>query len=110
LLNTVEVLNFVKKINHPFVQLNLDTGILTLNNEKIEQSIKQAFPFLTHFHISEPYLDLVNENGIIAHNKIAKILKKLKYKNYCSIEMKAFSSNNLRNIKRSLSFVSKIYG
>ncbi|GAB4219640.1 MAG: hypothetical protein Fur009_6750 [Candidatus Microgenomates bacterium] len=110
LMNTQETLDFIKKINHPFIQLNLDTGILILNKENLEQSIKSSISYLTHFHISEPYLNIIDEDKFNIHIKIAKILKKIKYKNYCSIEMKSKRKNNLEHIKKTISFISKIYG
>ncbi|GIW65408.1 MAG: hypothetical protein KatS3mg093_387 [Candidatus Parcubacteria bacterium] len=110
LLNTDETLGFIKKINHPFLRLNLDTGILFINKENIEKSIEIAFPYLVHFHISEPYLNLVDENSFIPHKKIAQQLKRLKYSGYYSIEMRALNNKNLENIEKALSFVASIYG
>lgn len=111
LINTDEVVAFIKKINHPYLGINLDSGILTINKENLENSIKKAFPYLFHFHISEKYLETITSNKE-NHIQIAKILKDLKYSHYCSIEMKSQKNKelNFKNIKSSLIFVKKIYG
>jgi sugar phosphate isomerase/epimerase len=109
IMNTDEALDFIEYVNHKNLRLNLDSGILTLNNEDLEKNIKRSLPYLSHFHISEPYLGPVGKKNV-NHLKIASILKKNKYSFYCSIEMKAQSDNNLLTIENALKFVKEIYG
>jgi len=109
IVNTNEALDFIKYVNHPYLRLNLDSGILTLNKEGLEKNIEKSLPYLAHFHISQPYLNPVGKSNV-DHLKIASLLKKNKYSFYCSIEMKAQSENNLLNVKNALEFVKEIYG
>lgn len=109
--NTNEAIKLVTKTNHPHFRLHLDTSTMTINKESYEDSMKNGFSLLKHFHISEPYLEPIRE-GVVGHKNIAAILKKFHYndKKWISIEMR--SSDNISNIERvdkALELVTKIY-
>ena len=53
----------------------MKTQYLT-NNENIEENLKIALPYAEHFHISEPFLELIANNKT-NHEEFAKTLKKL---------------------------------
>jgi sugar phosphate isomerase/epimerase len=99
--NTEETLDLVKKINHENIKLHLDLWTIIANNED-PIIIKKSIPFITHFHISEPYLNLIKDREL--HYLAVKMLNN--YKWYCSIEMK---NTSLDNIEKILILVSKIY-
>ncbi|WP_150270361.1 sugar phosphate isomerase/epimerase family protein [Paenibacillus tepidiphilus] len=108
--NTQQGIELVKEVNHPGFQLHLDTGALILNEENFAESIEASLPYLAHFHISEPYLELVGSGKHNHHHEISKILKGLHYENYISIEMKnAILPSNIESVKRALNFVSELY-
>lgn len=107
--NTKEGVELVKAVNHPGFGIHLDTAALTINEEYIEESLNTAFPYLAHFHISEPYLQKV-QHGKVGHRIIAHELMKLNYKQYISIEMRdGLSDSNLDTVHDSLRFVQEIY-
>lgn len=107
--NTNEAIALIKAINHPNFRLHLDAGALALNNEDYEESIKKGFPYLSHFHISQPYLAPVGK-GVVNHKKIAKILKDLKYEKWVSIEMiNTNTKNSIETIDKTLAFVTSLY-
>lgn len=108
--NTQQGIDLVKEVNHPGFQLHLDTGALILNEENFAESIENSLPYLAHFHISEPYLNLVGSGTHNHHHEISKILKELNYENHISIEMKnALLPSNVESVRRVLDFVSEIY-
>lgn len=98
--NTSETLDFVKYINNPWIKLHLDLWTIVINNEDIS-IFSEAKNYITHFHISEPNLEVIQEREI--HHKLKYLLNW--YDWYCSIEMKWTS---LENIEKSLILISKI--
>jgi pyruvate-formate lyase-activating enzyme len=60
---------------------------MAMNNENIEENLKIALPYAEHFHISEPFLELIT-NDKTNHEEFAKTLKSLNYDKLVSIEMK----------------------
>ncbi|MOA32344.1 Xylose isomerase-like TIM barrel [compost metagenome] len=107
--NTEEAISLVQKVNHPGFQLHLDAGAMELNNEDVYSTIEKAMPYLKHFHISEPYLNLVG-TGQTKHKEMAGVLRTLGYKNWVSIEMKSgLSSSNIQSVEKALAFALKTY-
>ncbi|WIM39757.1 sugar phosphate isomerase/epimerase family protein [Paenibacillus sp. PK4536] len=107
--NTDEAIELIELINHPGIQLHLDAAVMTLNKENYAESLEKASPYLAHFHISEPYLNLIGSENT-DHHAIFNALNKINYKKWISIEMKnGLLDNNIDSVKKSLDFVSKIY-
>lgn len=107
--NTQEAFEFVELVSHEGFRLHLDTGVMQLNNEDIKESIELALPYLSHFHISEPFLDRII-NNTVNHSTISKTLLSVHYDEYISIEMKKHNEeNNIDNIRECLKFVKEIY-
>ena len=105
---TLEGIQIVKDVNSSGFGLHLDSAVMSLNNEDIQDSISKAIPYMKHFHISEPFLEpIINKK--VDHEKISKILKNKNYDRWVSIEMKKTKSNNLDIIESSLSFISDLY-
>lgn len=100
--STEETLEFVKLINNPWIKLHLDLWTIIENNEPLDL-INKCIPYISHFHISEPFLEPLKERDI--NNKIKDVLWWFVW--FYSIEMKWTS---IDNIKKSLFYVSKIYG
>ena len=101
LLDTFETLDFVKLVNNPWIKLHLDLWTIISNNENISK-LKWVEKYITHFHISEPYLEIIKNRD--EHKKIIEILKN--YNWYYSIEMKW---TNIENIEKTLKLISNIY-
>ena len=100
--STEETLKFVKLINNPWIKLHLDLWTVIENKEPIDL-ISKCIPYISHFHISEPFLEPIQEREI--NKEIRDVLWWFDW--FCSIEMKWTS---IENIEKSLSYVSKIYG
>lgn len=99
--NTKETLDFVKNLNNPWIKLHLDLWTTIINNEDLN-IIKEVKNHITHFHISEPNLEVIKERK--EHKKINELLNW--YDWYYSIEMKW---TTIENIEKSLILVSNIY-
>ncbi|BCJ87792.1 sugar phosphate isomerase/epimerase family protein [Effusibacillus dendaii] len=110
-INTsLQGLELVKEVNSPGFGLHLDSAAMILNGEDYYSTLEKCLPFLNHFHISEPYLQLVGERQD-EHLKIAEALKSLGYRNWVSIEMKSgLSDSNFSSVRSAIEFVVKTYG
>ncbi|WP_341348644.1 sugar phosphate isomerase/epimerase family protein [Paenibacillus sp. FSL H3-0469] len=107
--NTSDAVSLVREVANPSFKLHLDSGALILNEENIFAAIEEGFPYLNHFHISEPYLNLIGLNPT-SHVKIAHALKTLGYSNWVSIEMKDnLLNNNVESVEKALSYAMAIY-
>lgn len=100
-LNTTEeTVEFVHQVPSKGLKVNLDLGVVIHNNEDISL-IAELGDLINHVHISEPYLEAIQERDI--HKDFLKILKALNYKNYISIEMK--NNGNLEEVKQSMLYL-----
>jgi D-psicose/D-tagatose/L-ribulose 3-epimerase len=105
--STLDGLQFVKDINHQAIKLQIDTGTMILNKEDPYETLKACLPYIGHFHISEPYLELIGKND---HSEISHALKKLNYDGWVSIEMKNnLTSDNLLSVRQALGYVTQTY-
>ncbi|MDQ0890931.1 D-psicose/D-tagatose/L-ribulose 3-epimerase [Paenibacillus sp. V4I9] len=107
LTETLEALKFVQEVNHPGMKLQIDTGTMFINKEEPRDILERCLPYIGHFHISEPHLNLVGNHD---HTFIADCLKDLNYEGWVSIEMKnnALESDTIA-VKAALEFVTKTY-
>lgn len=105
-----EGVELVKQVDHPGFRLHLDAAAMTLNGENYTKTIEAGFPWLHHFHASEPFLGLVGA-GDTKHAEIAPVLRSLGYQGWVSIEMKnGLVTPNTQAVKQALETVTKIYG
>ncbi|CAH0121695.1 hypothetical protein PAE9249_04228 [Paenibacillus sp. CECT 9249] len=109
IMNADEGIALIREVNHPGFGLHLDAAQMTLSEENYFAIIEKSFPYIKHFHISEPYLDLIGSTET-NHEEISRCLEMLHYDNWVSIEMKNnVMPSNLDSVKRALEYVSNIY-
>lgn len=107
--NTDEAIELVVDVNSKGFRLHIDSAVMAMNSEDIEKNLKKALPCTEHFHISEPFLELITNNKT-NHKDFAKTLKNLNYNKWVSIEMKnGVMDSNVEAVEKSLEFISKIY-
>ena len=107
--NTKEGILLIKKVNHLHFRLHLDSGALTINQENYVTAIENAFPYLKHFHISERALKPIGTTDV-DHKTISKVLNKLQFDQWLSIEMRRNEMNtNSQTINETLKFVADVY-
>lgn len=106
--NTDEAIELVKAVNSKGFRFHFDSAVAYMNNENLEKSIKEALPYMAHFHISSPFLESILNTKEL-HENLARIIKDSSYKHFLSIEMREQENKNLDNIKRSLEYVASLY-
>ena len=106
---TGEGIDLVSEVGHPGFRLHIDAGVMTLNGEKYEESLEEAFKYMEHFHVSEPYLHKIG-SGKTEHDRIAYCLKSLNYGKLVSIEMRdGLEESNIAVVTDSLQYVIERY-
>lgn len=101
---TNQALDFVKECNVEGLKVNFDLGTVIYNQENLAV-LENNLKWINHFHISEPYLEAIEHRSL--HEELASILRKEKYKNYISIEMKAGSE--LEKIKAIIEYTQDVF-
>ncbi len=101
---TTQALNFVKACNVEGLKVNFDLGTVIYNKENLS-ILENNLKWINHIHISEPYLEVIQKRSL--HEELASILRKEKYTNYISIEMKAGSE--LEKIKDIIQYTQDVF-
>lgn len=106
---TLETAKVVKKIAHPSVQMQLDTGALTINNENIEDLLLEISPLIGHIHASEPNLVPLGD-GSADHQLLGKLIDNYLSQHAVTIEMLGKKDkSNIDTIQRALSIATQCY-
>lgn len=101
---TKQALDFVKACNIDGLKVNFDLGTVIYNEESIA-ILENNLKWINHIHISEPYLEAIQNRSL--HQELASILRREKYENYISIEMKA--GNELKKIKDIIQYTQDVF-
>lgn len=83
-----ETARIVEQVAHPAIQMQLDTGALTINGEDLETVLRSSAILIGHIHASEPNMVPLGEGGA-DHATVAACLKQQLPKRIVSIEMLA---------------------
>ena len=107
---TQQAVDFVRHVDHPGFRLHVDTSTMTINRERIEESLGSGIDLTAHLHISEPYLTPVPSDGATDHQRIARTLRDLGYDHWVSIEMLAGAGvSNVETVRAALAYVAATY-
>ena len=113
LTTTEETGLFVKELDCSNIQMNLDLGAVTINDENLGEILDRFHNVIGHIHISEPELAPVpNEANKPRHAAMSKLLRTFEHKlkvKVASIEMKP-PKNGIIGILESIGSVQAIYG
>jgi sugar phosphate isomerase/epimerase len=94
-----EALDFVKRVNHPYFKIHLDTGAMYMTGEDIESTILKSLKWFDSIHLSQPMLS--PSLSPVDFKSVIEILKNINYSGTVSIEMKN-ENNTIETIKRIL--------
>jgi D-psicose/D-tagatose/L-ribulose 3-epimerase len=84
---TIEAVRLCQRIASDGVRVNGDVGSMVINQEDVGVALTSAFPWLGHFHASEPALAEVSDG---AHQRAAGAsLRQRAYTGWISVEMRA---------------------
>lgn len=134
LTTTQDTYDFVSKLNHPNIRMQLDTGTMLVNQEAASV-IEQVKAMIGHVHLSQKHLTVLGDscedvsdvavnstdkvsNNILSsklscieeeHKRLAEVLNQTEIKIY-TIEMLTNKEDEpLKAIDRAISFASKVY-
>lgn len=105
-----EAVELVRTVNHPGFRLHLDTGCMTLANDPIRATFDAGFPWLRHFHASEPNLAPPGTSGRVDHAAFATELARRGYAGWVSLEMREPTPFTLDGFVASVRWFTERYG
>ena len=97
---TAEAFVLCEDVDCEGFKVNLDLGTMIFNNETLED-IYNSCKHINHIHISEPYLEVIQER------KLHKEIKLLEYNKYFSIEMK--NPGNIEIVKNTIEYIKRVF-
>lgn len=100
--NIYQTYDFIKKVKSKNIKMVLDTGeiLMNSNHNNIDEIIKKCKKFISHVHVSEPYLKPINNKQFV--KKLMHTLKKYNYRKWISIEMRNKEKNNYTNVTKAV--------
>lgn len=106
---SAETAQVVEQIAHPAVKMQLDTGVVTINDEDPGTVLQDSASLIGHVHASEPDLLPLGDGGT-DHGKIAKALELRLPNHVVSIEMLATKNEpHAVSIERALTVAVRHY-
>lgn len=108
--NTMEGIELVKRINNPGFRLHMDLGTMIMNNEDIEEVVKEGIDVTEHVHLSHPNLEQV-VGYTDQHERLYRALITNGYNKTVSIEMKnSGEADNIKKVEETIVFIKGLYG
>ena len=101
--STYQVLDLIKRKNHPSLKLNLDCGTIIENGEKLNLIFEDTY-LISHVHISEPELVIIKKREI--HRAIVEHLRG-QYHHFISIEMQ--QQKNIDDLFSTMKYIRDIF-
>jgi D-psicose/D-tagatose/L-ribulose 3-epimerase len=106
---SAETAEVVRQVAHLAVQMQLDTGALTINGEDPAAVLQNSAMLIGHIHASEPELVPLGDGGT-DHANVAECLKQLLPDHIVSIEMLASKNEpHLVSVERALGVAIRHY-
>ena len=99
---TKDAFEFCKKIDSEGVKVNVDFGTILYNKEN-PHLIKTYKNYVNHIHLSVPHLEYVEK--IKEHDTLKKVLGKIDYDGYLSIEMK--NQNDINKVQKAVLYLKE---
>lgn len=97
---TKDACEFVKEVGSEGLMVNADMGTIIYNKEN-PHVIKTYKNVINHIHISQPGLEYIT--SCQEYSTLKKVLEKIEYDGYISIEMK--NQNDLEKVKQAVLFI-----
>lgn len=107
--SSAETAQVVKCVAHPAIQMQLDTGALTINGENPLAVLREGAALIGHVHASEPNLLPLGDGGT-EHGQMAAALSQYLPTHVVSVEMVATKDeSHLVSIERALQVATQHY-
>jgi D-psicose/D-tagatose/L-ribulose 3-epimerase len=109
MVTSIETADIVRMVNNSSIQMQFDSGALTLNNESAACVLTNSSSIVGHIHISEPNL-LPLGSCQTDHSLIYQALNQFLPNHFCTIEMLATKTeSHLISIERAVCFAIDNY-
>ena len=106
---SAETAQVVETVNHPAIQMQLDTGAITINGEDPASILSRFSNIIGHVHASEPNLVPLGDGGT-SHEQVYIALSKYLPGKLVSVEMVATQNeSHLTSIERALRVANRFY-
>ena len=106
---STETAQVVKCVAHPAIQMQLDTGAITINHENPHVVLHDCAALIGHVHASEPDLLPLGDGGT-EHGKMADALSHYLPSHVVTIEMVATKDeSHVASIERALQVATQHY-
>ncbi|MBW8305979.1 MAG: sugar phosphate isomerase/epimerase [Thiobacillus sp.] len=107
--SSAETAYVVRRVGHPAIRMQLDTGALTINGESIETVLDDCADLIGHVHASEPNLGPLGDHDT-DHASLHETMSRYVPDHLVSIEMVAAKDEpHLIAIERALACATKHY-
>jgi hypothetical protein len=103
-----ETLEFVKSLNHSHVKVNLDTGSMLMENERLTLA-NEDIPYIGHVQVSFPRLGAWDKSYEELIEQVIRVLYMYNYTGKISLEMKASEELPCSSIQSFIQFMHRIY-
>ena len=103
-----EVVGLVRACGHPNVRAHLDSACVTLAGDDLAEAIREAAPWLAHYHAAEPDLGGF-EQPQCDHALAARTLRSVGYDRWVVIEMRENQADALGAVAKAVEFVQAAY-
>ena len=101
---TKDACEFVKEVGSEGLKVNVDMGTVIYNKEN-PHLVKTYKTVINHIHISVPHLEAVGPCR--EYTTLKKVLSKIEYDGYLSIEMK--NQNDIEKVKQAVLFLKEAF-
>jgi sugar phosphate isomerase/epimerase len=103
-------LKITHAVNKSSLQSHLDAKAVIDADEGTLEVFMQMAPTLMHFHANDPGLGVLGETGEVDHTWLGKLLRKIKYDGYVSVEQRMVDKDHpLRPVKKSFTILKQCY-
>lgn len=101
---TREALELIKATGSEGFRLNLDTGTMLYNEEAV--SVLEGYAgYISHVHISEPYLKPVKKRAF--HKELKQLLAEARYDGWVSLEMAR--TEEISELEEAMAYVQEVF-
>ncbi len=106
---SADTANVVRRVGHPAIRMQLDTGALTMNGESPTAVLQDCADLIGHVHASEPQLVPLGD-GATDHGQMAQAVNQYLPQTVVSIEMVAtVNEPHLASVTRALQVALQHY-
>lgn len=102
--DTMSAVRLIQAVDSLGFRLNLDVGTMIANGEDLS-GISENVKYISHVHISEPYLKPVKKHTL--HRELCCLLKQENYHGYISVEMARVDT--VQVLEEVLNYVGEVF-